>query len=130
VSLAACWQGSDIPPALDHRSCHPGASWKAQTHLQNTNAALKYHEVIINILIFFYFFGKHLKLIMWISKSNVFYFDILNGTKTWVQEVPGLITGSGKGFYVWFFVLLLLCFYFFVQKHIIYHKSLQFLLQC
>jgi len=30
----------------------------------------------------------------------------------WVQEVPGSIPGSGKGFYVWFFVLLLLCFYF------------------
>jgi len=29
----------------------------------------------------------------------------------WVQEVPGSIPGSGKGFYVWFFVLLLLCFY-------------------
>jgi len=27
-----------------------------------------------------------------------------------VQEVPGSIAGSGKGFYVWFFVLLLLCF--------------------
>jgi len=47
----------------------------------------------------------------------------------WVQEVPGSIPGSGKGFYVWF-VLLLLCFYFFVQKNIICHKSLQFLLQC
>jgi len=34
----------------------------------------------------------------------------------WVQEVPGSIPGSGKGFYVWFFVLLLLCFYFFVQN--------------
>jgi len=47
----------------------------------------------------------------------------------WVQEVPGLIPGSGKGFYVWFFVLLLLCYYFFVKNQIIYHKSLQFLLQ-
>ena len=47
-----------------------------------------------------------------------------------VQEVPGSIPGSCKGFYVWFFVLLLLYFYFFVQKHIICHKSLQFLLQC
>ena len=28
----------------------------------------------------------------------------------WVQEVPGSI--PGKGFYVLFFVLLLLCFYF------------------
>jgi len=27
----------------------------------------------------------------------------------WVQEVPGSIPGSGKGFYVRFFVLLLLC---------------------
>jgi len=48
----------------------------------------------------------------------------------WVQEVPGSIPGSGMGFYVWFFVLLLLCFYFFVQKHIIYRKILHFLLQC
>ena len=38
----------------------------------------------------------------------------------WVQKVPGSI----KGFYVWYFVLLLLCFYFFVQKHIIYQNSL------
>jgi len=30
----------------------------------------------------------------------------------WVQEVPGSVPGSGKGFYVWFFALLLLCFYF------------------
>ena len=29
-----------------------------------------------------------------------------------VQEVPGSIPGSGKGFYVWFFVLLLLYFSF------------------
>jgi len=29
-----------------------------------------------------------------------------------VQEFAGSISGSGKGFYVWFFVLLLLCFYF------------------
>jgi len=35
---------------------------------------------------------------------------------------------SALGFYVWF--LLLLLFYFFVQKHIICHKILQFLLQC
>ena len=47
----------------------------------------------------------------------------------WVQELPGSIPISDKGFYVWFFVLLLLCFYFFVKKHIICHKSLQFLLQ-
>ena len=33
-----------------------------------------------------------------------------------VQEVPGSIPGSGKGFYVSFFALLLLCFYFFVKK--------------
>jgi len=47
-----------------------------------------------------------------------------------VREVPGSIQGSGKGFYVWFFGLLLLCFYFFVYKHIICHKKMQFLLQC
>jgi len=34
----------------------------------------------------------------------------------WVQEVPSLIPGSGKGFYVSYFALLLLCFYFFVKK--------------
>ena len=48
----------------------------------------------------------------------------------WVQEVPGSIPGSDKDFYVSFFALLLLWFYFFCQKHIICHKSLQFLLQC
>ena len=46
----------------------------------------------------------------------------------WVQEVPGSIPSSSKGFIVWFFVLL--CFYFFVQKHIICHNFLQFILQC
>jgi len=40
----------------------------------------------------------------------------------WVQEISGSIPGSGKGFYVCFLVLLLLCFYFFVQKNIIYKK--------
>ena len=32
----------------------------------------------------------------------------------WVQDVPGSIPGSGKGFYVSFFALL--CFYFFVKN--------------
>jgi len=32
-----------------------------------------------------------------------------------VQDVPGSIPSSGKGFYVWFFVVL----YFFVQNYII-----------
>jgi len=41
----------------------------------------------------------------------------------WVQEFPGSIPGSGKGFYFSFFALLL-CFYFFVKKQIICHKSL------
>ena len=41
-----------------------------------------------------------------------------------VQDAPGSIPGSGKGFYVWFLVLLLLCFYFFIQKHSIYRKIL------
>jgi len=35
----------------------------------------------------------------------------------WVQEVPCSIPGSGKGFYVWFFVLLWLCFYFLSKTH-------------
>jgi len=40
----------------------------------------------------------------------------------WVREVPGSIPSSGKGFYVWFFVLEILLF---VQKHIICHNILQ-----
>ena len=40
----------------------------------------------------------------------------------WVQEVPGSIPGSAKGFYVSFFALLLLCFYFFVKKLIFVTK--------
>ena len=39
----------------------------------------------------------------------------------WVQEVPCSIPGSGKGFYVWF-VLLLLCFYFCVKTHYLAQK--------
>ena len=38
----------------------------------------------------------------------------------WVQEVPGSNSGSGKGFYVLFFVVLL--FLLFVQKHIVSQK--------
>jgi len=34
----------------------------------------------------------------------------------WMQLVPGSIPSSGKGFYVCFFVLLLLCVSFFYQK--------------
>ena len=34
-----------------------------------------------------------------------------------VQEEPGSIPGSGKAFYVSFFVLLLLCFYFCPKTH-------------
>jgi len=47
----------------------------------------------------------------------------------WVREVPGSNPSPGKGFYVWFFVLLLSRFYFFVQKHIICHIIVQFLIQ-
>jgi len=46
----------------------------------------------------------------------------------WLQEVLGLIPGAGKGFYVWFF-LLLLCFYLFSKNHFC-HTILLFLLQC
>ena len=42
----------------------------------------------------------------------------------WVQELLGSIPSSGKGFYVWIFVLLLLCFYFFVKKN--HHLSQKF----
>ena len=37
-----------------------------------------------------------------------------------VQEVPGSIPGSGKGFYVSFFALLLLCFSFFLSKNTLF----------
>jgi len=33
----------------------------------------------------------------------------------WVKDVPGSIPGSGKGLYVGFFVVLLLCFYILTQ---------------
>jgi len=50
--------------------------------------------------------------------------------KTEVQEILGSIPGSGKDFYVCCFGLLLLCFYFFVQKTFIGHEILQFLIKC
>jgi len=40
----------------------------------------------------------------------------------WVQDFPGSIPCSGKGFYVWFSVLLLLCFYF-LSKNTKFCKS-------
>ena len=56
----------------------------------------------------------------------------------WCSGSASALRARGPGFNPWlpqgllclFFVLLLLCFYFFVKKHIICHKSLQFLLQC
>jgi len=39
----------------------------------------------------------------------------------WVQEVPGSSPCSDKGFYVWFFVLLLL-FYFLSKTHYLSQK--------
>jgi len=39
-----------------------------------------------------------------------------------VREVPGSILGSGTGFYVWFFVMLVMCFYFFVQNTLFFTK--------
>ena len=47
----------------------------------------------------------------------------------WVQEVPGSIPSSGKGFYVWFFCFVVVVFLLFCQKHLLCHRSLQFLLQ-
>ena len=40
----------------------------------------------------------------------------------WMQEAPGSISGSGKDFYVWFVVLLLLCFYFCPKTHYLSQK--------
>jgi len=48
----------------------------------------------------------------------------------WVQDVPGSIPGSGKGFYVRLFCFVVVVFLLFVPKHIICHKILRFLLQC
>jgi len=55
----------------------------------------------------------------------------------WVQEVPGLIFGCGKSLVQFLAVVLCLIFCFvvgvflyFVKKHIICHKILQFLLKC
>jgi len=45
----------------------------------------------------------------------------------WVQEVPGWIPSSGKGFYVYLFCFVVVVFLLLVQKHIISHNSLQFL---
>jgi len=44
----------------------------------------------------------------------------------WVQEVQGSIPGSGKGFYVTFFALLLLCFDFFVKNPLFVTKVCNF----
>jgi len=84
-----------------------------------------------NLALFVYVSTHCVETVKWLDYNRVL--SWLGGAVVthplWVQEVPGWIPGSGKGFYVWIFVLLLLCFYLFVQKHIIYQKGLQFLLQ-
>jgi len=49
--------------------------------------------------------------------------------QTGVWKIQGSIPGSGKDFYVCFFVLLLFCFYF-CPKNIININILHFDLQC
>jgi len=41
----------------------------------------------------------------------------------WVQEVPGSMPGSGKGFYSLIFCLIVVVFLLFVQKQIIVKKT-------
>ena len=59
------------------------------------------------ILLFVYVSTHCLEIVKWLD---------YNRYSQLTQEVPGSIPGSGKGFYVWIFVLLLLCFYFFCQN--------------
>jgi len=47
-----------------------------------------------------------------------------------VEEVSGSIPGSGKGFYVVFVCFVVVVLLLFVQKLIICHNILLFLLQC
>jgi len=48
----------------------------------------------------------------------------------WVQEVPGSIPGSGKGFYVSFFALLLLFFTFLSKNKHYFSQKFAISLQC
>jgi len=68
------------------------------------------------------------------SLSTIDTFSWLGGSVIthllWEQVVPGSIPGSGEGFNVWVFCFVVVVFLVFVQKHIICHKQLQFLLQC
>ena len=45
-----------------------------------------------------------------------------------LKQVPGSIPGTSKGFYVWFFVFLLLCFYFICPKihYLVQHFAVSF----
>jgi len=38
----------------------------------------------------------------------------------WVQEVPGSIPSSGKGFYVWFFCIVVVVFLLFLSKNTLF----------
>jgi len=38
----------------------------------------------------------------------------------WVQEFPGSIPGSAKGFYVWFFVFVVIVFLLFLSKNTLF----------
>jgi len=71
-----------------------------------------------NVAFLFMFWPIMLKQLNSLTSLDVFNWlcgqEVTLQTAVW--EVPGSITGSGKDFYVCFFVLLLLCFYFFVQN--------------
>jgi len=47
----------------------------------------------------------------------------------WVQKVPGSISDSGKGFYVWFFCFVVVVFYFMSKNILFVKKTLQIRLQ-
>jgi len=59
------------------------------------------------------------------SKQLIAWLKSLLLVDSGMREVSGSIPGSGNDF-LCLIVLPLLCFYFFVQKHIICHKILQF----
>jgi len=88
----------------------------ACTNITETNAFLKMCGPRTRLCLFTFppIASKQLNSLTTIDSTHSWFGGAVVTHPLWVQDDPGSIPGSGNGFHIWFFVLLLLllCFYF------------------